>query len=77
MAPLTPKKRANLPKSDFAVPSGRGYPIPDKNHARNALARVAQNGTPAEKQQVRRAVKKKFPHIDMDGKSAFKSRPQI
>lgn len=63
MAPLTPKKRKSLKKSSFAVPGKRAYPINDANHARNALARVAQNGTPAQKKQVRAAVHKKFPNI--------------
>lgn len=63
MAPLTPKKRKSLKKSSFAVPGKRAYPINDANHARNALARVAQNGTPAQKKQVRAAVHKKFPGI--------------
>lgn len=63
MAKLTSKKRKSLKKSTFAIPSRRAYPIPDKAHARNALARVAQHGTPAEKKVVRAKVRKKFPSI--------------
>ena len=67
MAKLTTKKRNALPKIDFAIPARNGqrakYPIPDKSHARNALSRVAANGTPAEKRAVRRAVARKFPGI--------------
>lgn len=48
---------------NFAEPKKRAYPIEDKSHARNALARVAQYGTPAEKAKVRLAVHKKFPSI--------------
>jgi len=72
MADLTARERQKLPKRDFALP-GRGegkkgagagsYPIPDKSHARNALARVSQHGTAAEKATVRAAVKRKFPSI--------------
>ena len=62
MAVLTTKERKALPGSDFALPGGR-YPIPDKSHGRNALARVSQNGTPAEKAVVRRKVAAKFPTI--------------
>ena len=47
---------------DFAVP-GRKYPIPDRSHARNALARVSQHGTPTEKAEVRKKVKSKYPGI--------------
>jgi hypothetical protein len=60
---LTAKDRKKLPNSAFALPDKRKYPIPDKAHARNALARVAQNGTPAEQKKVKAAVKKRFPSI--------------
>lgn len=59
---LTTKSRGALSGSTFALP-GRRYPIPDANHARNALARVAQNGTAAEKETVRKKVASKFPGI--------------
>lgn len=59
---LTAKTRKALPATAFALPNRR-YPIHDKAHARNALARVAQNGTSAEKAKVRAAVKRKFPSI--------------
>jgi len=62
MAKLTSKTRDALPKSDFAGP-GRSYPIEDKAHARNALARVSQFGTAALKDQVRAKVHQKFPDI--------------
>ena len=60
---LSTKERNKLGKKSFALPGQRKYPIPDKAHARNALARVAQNGTPAEQKKVRAAVKKRFPSI--------------
>jgi hypothetical protein len=60
---LTSKDRKKLSKKSFALPGKRKYPIPDKAHARNALARVAQHGTSAEKKTVRQAVKKRFPSI--------------
>jgi hypothetical protein len=72
MAVLTAAARKKIPKSKFALPGkgegpqGKGagsYPIPDKAHARNALARVSQHGTPTEKAKVRAAVKKKYPDI--------------
>lgn len=65
MSKLSTKERNNLSKSDFAEPGKRAYPIPDASHARNALARVAQHGSPAEKKQVRAAVHRKYPSIDM------------
>lgn len=56
---LTTKKRKKLEDSDFALP-GRKYPIQDLAHARNALARVSQFGTPEEKKKVRAAVCRKW-----------------
>lgn len=64
-----------MPAKSFALPGkgegpkGKGagsYPIPDKAHARNALARVSQHGSPAEKAKVRAAVHKKFPDIGQE-----------
>lgn len=55
------KNRNRMKSSTFALPKERKYPIPDASHARNALSRVAQNGTPSEKRRVRAAVRKKFP----------------
>ena len=45
------------------LPGKRKYPISDQAHARNALGRVAQKGTPAEKRTVRAAVNMRFPGI--------------
>jgi hypothetical protein len=42
MAELKTKTRNELPKSDFAEPDKRAYPIEDKSHARNAKARASQ-----------------------------------
>ncbi len=62
MAKLTTTMRKSLPKKAFAVPSkapvSGSYPIPNKSHAQNALARSSGKPVAA---QVRRAVAKKFP----------------
>lgn len=63
MANLTAKMRNNLPNSAFAIPSQRAYPIMDRAHAIDALARVKVNGTPQEKAQVRAAVKRRYPDL--------------
>ena len=42
MAELDAAHRNKLPKSKFAEPDKRAYPIEDKPHARNAKARVSQ-----------------------------------
>ena len=60
---LSTKDRKKLPEKSFALPGKRKYPIQDKAHARNALARVAQHGTPAEQKKVKAAVKRRFPSI--------------
>lgn len=75
MARLTTKARKALPRSSFALPGKRsksggkgGYPIQDKSHARNALSRVSQFGSSAQKAQVRAAVHAKYPAIGRKGK---------
>jgi hypothetical protein len=42
MAELRANTRNKLPKSRFAEPAERKYPIEDKAHARNAKARASQ-----------------------------------
>ena len=68
MAKLTTKARKEIPTKSFAEPDKRKYPIENEAHARNALSRVAQSGTPAEKAKVKAAVKKKYPSIGNSGK---------
>ena len=68
VARLTTAKRRAIPSKDFAGPD-RSYPINDASHARNALARVSQHGTPALKSRVKSAVKRKYPGIKQAGKS--------
>ncbi|HEY7413926.1 MAG TPA: hypothetical protein VH593_01940 [Ktedonobacteraceae bacterium] len=71
MSRLTGKRRNRLAPKSFAVPKnspvgGRGkakYPIHDQAHARNAIARVNQHGSPAEKKMVYSAVKRKYPAL--------------
>jgi len=62
MSKLTTKQRKAMPQSDYALP-GKRFPVEDKNHARNALARAAQGvkaGTlsPAQKAKVDAAANK-------------------
>ena len=74
---LNAAERRALPDKEFALPGkGKGpegkqagsYPIPDKSHARMALAMVAKHGTPEKKAQVRAVVAKKFPDIRQEAK---------
>lgn len=58
--------RNKLKDESFALPEERKYPIPDIEHARNALARVAQHGTAEEQKKVRRAVEKRYPSLKHD-----------
>lgn len=64
MAKLSTRQRKMLPSSQFALPGGK-YPIPDKSHARNALARASQqetkgNLTPAQKATIDRKANAKL-----------------
>ena len=67
MARLTYQQRKRLSSGSFVYPKERKYPIPDVAHARNALARVAQHGTPTEKKRVRAAVHRKYKGIKQGG----------
>lgn len=60
---LTTKARNRLSESEFVFPRERRYPIHDRAHARNALARVAQHGSASEQKAVRSAVHSKYPDI--------------
>ncbi|NMM93905.1 DUF6582 domain-containing protein [Bifidobacterium oedipodis] len=74
MAKLTSRGRKRMKSSQFAIPSQRKYPINDRAHARAALSSVAQHGTPAEKQKVRKAVKRKYPTMQVNGISKRKRK---
>ena len=63
MGILSTLGRKRLKPSDFAIPETRSYPIEDEAHARAALARVSQYGTPEEKKRVRAAVKRRYPNM--------------
>jgi len=68
MAKLSSSARKELPSKSFAEPEKRKYPIENEAHAKNALSRVSQAGTPTEKAKVRAAVKNKYPSIGNDKK---------
>jgi len=61
-AVLTTKTRKALPGTAFCGPE-RSYPAHDMAHARNALARVSQFGSPALQKRVRACVYRKFPGL--------------
>jgi len=42
MAKLSSSERKKLPKSKFAEPGKRAYPVEDASHASNAKARASQ-----------------------------------
>jgi hypothetical protein len=69
------EERNKISDDDFALP-GRRYPIHDEAHAKNALTRVAQFGTPEERATVRAKVFARYPHLreefeEKSGKEAF------
>lgn len=68
MAKLTAQERDNLPASEFADSKDRKYPIPDQNHAKDALARVANKSEKLQK-NVDSKVHDKFPTIDKGDKA--------
>lgn len=72
---LSSKQRKDLPDSDFIFPSEKRYPIPDLAHARNALARVAQNGSSDEQTKVKNAVYKRYPALKSDSSTKMSESP--
>lgn len=64
MSKLTVAARKRIPKGSFVVPSkapkSGSYPIPDKSHAKNALARSSGKAVAG---KVRASVARKFPGI--------------
>lgn len=73
--PLPVASRRRMARSSFALPRNRDtpkgvagrYPIDTIGRARNALTRVAQHGTRAEKKTVQAAVRRKWPSIKVGG----------
>ena len=64
MAKLTVAVRKRLPSKAFAFPKTRKFPIHDRMHARDALARASHAG-PATLAVVRAAVRRRFPTLRM------------
>jgi hypothetical protein len=62
MAKLTAAQKKRMKGSTFAGPD-RSYPIPDRAHAANALARASQHADPATKKKVQAAVCRKYPDL--------------
>jgi hypothetical protein len=65
---MPPVKRSNLPKSAFAIPSRRAYPINTKARAKAALAYAARPTTTGHYATVRKAVLKRYPSLKQTGK---------
>jgi hypothetical protein len=63
MAKLSSRARNKLPKKSFALPGKRAYPIMDRRHAANALARVSQHGSASQKRIVRAKVCSRYPSL--------------
>jgi len=85
--PLAKKPAPNTkaPAGSYALPGGApggadAYPVNTRKRAANALARVEQNGTPAEQAKVRAAVRSRYPDLPSSkGKgqsAAAKAKPR-
>ena len=66
---LTEAAREHIKSKNFAISAKQSdtgkpaYPIEDKRHAANALARVKQFGSPSEKAEVYKDVARKYPEM--------------
>jgi hypothetical protein len=67
-AKLDAKRRNALADGDFAIPESRSYPIHDRSHAVNALARAS--GKP-EEGRVKKAVYARYPDLKPDVQKAI------
>lgn len=74
---LNAKARKHIKKKNFAIPEKKAYPIHDMAHARNALARVAQNGSPDEKARVKKAVYAKYPSLKKESSRSMHETASI
>lgn len=63
MAKLTAASRRRLPKGAFALPEKRAYPIHNRQHGANALARCTQHCSSDEKPRVFNAVCRRYPSL--------------
>jgi hypothetical protein len=63
MAKLTSKARNSLKSSEFVFPEQRKFPVEDRSHAVNALARASQSGVESIKAKVKEKVYKKYPDL--------------
>ena len=73
---LDANARKHIAGKNFAGPD-RSYPIEDASHARNALARVAQHGSPELQKEVREKVHAKYPSIGEDDEKAKKKKSML
>jgi hypothetical protein len=80
-----PAPNTKAPAGSYALPGGGpggadAYPINTRARGANALARVAQFGTPAEKAKVRAAVRAKYPDLPSSkgqgSSAAAKAKPR-
>jgi hypothetical protein len=62
MAKLSARSRNKLSSKSFALP-GRRYPIHDRSHAANALARCSKHCSPSQKATVRGKVCARYPSL--------------
>ncbi len=66
---ISAKRRAGLPRSDFALPEKRAYPIDTEKRGRAALSYGSRFATPSEYRQIRRRVLTRYPDIDRGRKN--------
>jgi hypothetical protein len=59
MSKLTAAQRRMLPRSEFAIPEARAYPIPDRAHAEDAL-RMIGHAPPGWRKRIRAEVKRRY-----------------
>jgi len=65
MSKLTTAQRSKLPKTDFALPNFRRYPIQDEEHARYALSMMGQEPATVQR-EIKAAVIARYPALSTE-----------
>ena len=72
---LTKAQRARIKPSNFGLPGTDEYPIDTPERARDALSRIATNGTPQQQHALQQRVAAKYPGMKVNGTGGNTGKP--
>lgn len=71
---MTRRRYPGVKRSTFGLPAKRKYPFNTRRRARAALSFISRYGTSAQKADVRRRVKHRWPTMQVAGRRARRRR---